>query len=107
VEMEIKALVDECLESTRKILKEHKDGLDRVATALIEKETLFFRDIAKLLEPHRSEIDIERESLILAEKKLVGKTIEINLDAIKGLSGPEKEPEKINNKENPDLPKDN
>ena len=81
------------MEETRKILKQHKDGLDRVAAALMEKETLFFRDIAKLLEPHRSEIDIERESLILAEKQLVGKTIVVNLEGIKGLAGSDKEKE--------------
>ncbi len=86
----LKGLVDECLENTRQILKKHRDGIDRLAAALMEKETLFFRDIARILEPDRSELDIERESLILAEKKLVGKVPIINLEGIEGLSGPGK-----------------
>ncbi len=94
IEMEIKNLVDECLSRVRELLGAHKEGLRQLAEALVEKETLFFRDIAKILEPHRSEIDIEREMLILAEKKLVGKTVVVNLDAIKGLVKSDKEPKK-------------
>jgi len=103
IELEIKGLVDQCLNSVRELLSAHKANLKRVAEALVEKETLYFRDIARILEPDRSELDIERESLILAEKKLVGKVPVINLEAIKGLSGPEKEPDKNSDKENPDI----
>jgi hypothetical protein len=90
IEMEIKGLVDQCLNNVRELLAAHKEGLRKLAEALVEKETLFFRDIAKILEPERSDIDIEREMLILAEKKLVGKTTVVNLEAIKGLSDSEK-----------------
>ena len=85
IEMEIKGLVDQSLNSVRELLAKHRSKLDNVANALLEKETLYFRDIAKILEPDRSELDIERESLILAEKKLVGKVPVINLGAIEGL----------------------
>ncbi len=100
IEEEIKGIVDQCLDNVRELLRKHKDKLLNLAEALMEKETLYFRDIARILEPDRSELDIERESLILADKKLVGKVPIINLEAIKGLSDPEKEPEKP--KENPD-----
>ncbi len=90
IELEIKKLVNDCLESVRGLLQAHKEKLKNLAEALLEKETLYFRDIAKILEPHRSEIDIEKEMLVLAEKRLVGKTITVNLDAIKGLGGPDK-----------------
>jgi len=90
IELEIKELVDECLNNVRELLAAHKDKMKKLAEALIEKETLYFRDIAKILEPERSEIEIEREMLVLAEKKLVGKVPVINMEAISGLSGPSK-----------------
>ncbi len=85
IEMEIKGIVDQCLNNVRELLLAHKDRLTNLAEALMEKETLYFRDVAKILEPQRSEIEIEREMLVLAEKKLVGKVVTVNLDAIKGL----------------------
>lgn len=86
IELQIKGLVDECLENVRKILTGHKDKLKRLAEALVEKETLSYKEIAQILEPQKSEIDIERELLVLAEKRLVGKVPVINLEAIKGLA---------------------
>jgi cell division protease FtsH len=88
IEQEIKALVDGCLNNVRDLLRTHRDGLDRLAQALIEKETLHFRDIAKILEPERSDIDVEREALAIAEKRTVGKELILNLEAIRALPPP-------------------
>ncbi len=89
IELEIKALVDQCLNNVRGLLSQHKDKMKNLAEALIEKETLNFRDIARILEPHRSEMEIERDLLVMAEKRLVGKVPVINLEAIKGLAVPD------------------
>jgi len=88
--LEIKHLTDACLNNVRELLRANRDKLDRLAHALIEKETLHFRDIARILEPGRSEMDIEREALALAEKRIVGKAIELNLEAIRALPIPQR-----------------
>ena len=49
LDMEIKKILDSCLEDTRKILKEHKDQLEILTDELIEKETLDDSDIKQLL----------------------------------------------------------
>ncbi len=98
IELEIKALVDECMSNVRQLLSQHKDGMKNLAEALVEKETLSFRDIARILEPKRSEIEIERDLLVLAEKKLVGKVPVINLNAIKGLLKSDDDAGKTNGK---------
>ena len=88
IELEIKATVDQCLDNVRNLLRAHLPELDRIAAALMEKETLYFRDIAKIIEPHRSAEDIEREVLALAEKRQVGKVPLLNLEAIRRLPTP-------------------
>jgi ATP-dependent metalloprotease FtsH len=90
IETEIKNIVDGCLNNVREMLRVKRDKLDKLAYELIEKETLSFRDVARILEPERSEIDIEREALELAEKRLIGKAIELNLEAIRALPSPNK-----------------
>src|SRR6202020_2988606 len=54
IELEIKQLVDGCLNNVQELLRTHRAELDRIAHALLEKETLYYRDIAKILEPSRS-----------------------------------------------------
>lgn len=100
IETEIKTLVDGCLNNVRELLRDNRDKLDRLAHELLEKETMTFREIAKILEPHRSEIDIEREALALAEKRLVGKAIELNLEAIRALPSPDRRGRKTRESQN-------
>ncbi|PWU02457.1 MAG: hypothetical protein C5B53_01625 [Candidatus Melainabacteria bacterium] len=88
LELEIKKVVDDCLNTVRELLGKNRDKLDRLAHELMEKETLSFKDIARILEPHRSEYDLEQEALGLAEKRLVGKAIQLNLEAIRALPAP-------------------
>jgi hypothetical protein len=87
-------LVDECLSNTRQLLSQHKDKMKTLAEALIEKETLNFREIAKILEPHRSEMEIERDLLVMAEKRLVGKVPVVNLQALASLGDSDKKGKK-------------
>ncbi len=68
------------------------------------KKLSIFRDIARILEPDRSELDIERESLILAEKKLVGKVPVINLGAIEGLPDSSRRRKQPDAEAKPDTP---
>jgi hypothetical protein len=90
IELEIKKVVDNCLNNVRDLLRARRDRLDRLAQALLEKETLSFREIAKILEPERSAVDIEKEALELAEKRLIGKEIQLNLEAIRRLPSPDR-----------------
>lgn len=87
IELQIRQIVDGCLDSVEQLLRARRAQLDQLAHALVEKETLYFKDIVAILEPQRSQSDIEREMLQLAERKLVGKPPVINLEAIAGPSG--------------------
>ncbi len=100
IELEIQNVVEGCLKNVRDLLRSNRGKLDRLAHELVEKETLSFREIAKILEPERSAIDIEKEALALAEKRLVGKEIQVNLEAIRKLPSPgrrSKNPESTGN----------
>jgi cell division protease FtsH len=85
-EAEIKQLVDDCLDNARNLLKTKRNELDKVAKALVEKETLHYRDLVAIMEPHRTEADIERELATMSERRLVGKPPVINLDFMPGLA---------------------
>lgn len=82
IEQEITQIIDTCLDNARALVKSKRKELDRLAHLLMEKETLYYPDIAACLEPQRSSIDIEREMLQLSERRLVGKPPVINLGAI-------------------------
>lgn len=87
IEREIKKVVDECLETTRNLIKDKRKELDLIAHALVEKETLYYRDLVAILEPHRSAEEVDREIATLAERKQVGKMPVINMDMLPGLAG--------------------
>lgn len=87
VEIEIKKITDTCLGNVESLLRSKRAQLDRLAHALVEKEVLYFKDIATILEPERSIDDIEKEAAKLAERKLVGKPPIINLEGIGTLTG--------------------
>jgi hypothetical protein len=84
-ELEMKQLVDDCLKNVEALLLAKRKELDQLAHALVEKETLFYRDLVAILEPHRSDADVEREIATLADRKLVGKRREISFDLVAGL----------------------
>lgn len=88
IEMEIKTLVDSCMENVTNLIKAKRVQLDKLAQALVEKETLYFADIAAILEPERSKDDIQREIDLLGTRKLVGKPPVIDLDNFGGWALP-------------------
>ncbi|MBE6404551.1 MAG: ATP-dependent zinc metalloprotease FtsH [Lentisphaerae bacterium] len=49
IDLEIKKLVDDAMDSARQILTEHRDMLDKLAEALLEKETLDAVQVYELL----------------------------------------------------------
>lgn len=51
MDKEVKDLVDEIHDRTKKILLEHKDGFVQMAKLLLEKEVIFAEDIEKILGP--------------------------------------------------------
>jgi len=87
IEMEIKKIVDNCLDNVEKLLRSKRTELDKMAAALMEKETLYFRDIVAILDPDKTDEEVNREIETLSERKLVGKKPVIDLDFIAGLSG--------------------
>lgn len=50
IDEEVKRIVDECYEKARKIIKEHRDVLDKSAQLLIEKEKIYGDEFAALFE---------------------------------------------------------
>ncbi len=87
IELEIKHLVDDCLSNVHELLRTHRAELDQIAQALLEKETLYYKDIAKIFEPSRSMDDIERELKLLGDRKLVGKAPVVDFDHFGALTG--------------------
>ncbi|MBP6594799.1 MAG: hypothetical protein KA255_17380, partial [Candidatus Obscuribacter sp.] len=87
IDRDIKKIVDECLETTRNLIKSKRSELDAIAKALVEKETLYYRDLVAILEPHRTKEDVDREISEMSERKLVGKPAVIDLNMISGLKG--------------------
>ncbi len=88
IELEIKQLVDGCMENVLNLIKSKRQQLDLLAHALVDKETLYFADIAAILEPERSKQDIQKEIDLLGNRKLVGKAPVIDLDNFGGWALP-------------------
>jgi ATP-dependent metalloprotease FtsH len=80
-------IVNECKENVEKLLNTHRDKLQKLALALIDKETLYYRDVVAILEPERTDEDVTRELQIMEERKLVGKPRDVSLSILKGLQG--------------------
>ena len=50
IDEEVHAIMDECYKSTRQVLSDNREKLDKLAQALLEKETLYAEEIYQLLE---------------------------------------------------------
>lgn len=84
LEVATKAILEECLRNVEQLLSTHKRELEALANALVEKETLYFHDVVKILQPERSDEDIERELKHLADRKIVGKKAILDLEWVIG-----------------------
>lgn len=73
IELEIKQAVDKCYENVEKLLVSKRSELDKIATGLIEKETLYYKDLVAILEPNKTDAEIEAEIAEIADRKFVGK----------------------------------
>jgi ATP-dependent metalloprotease FtsH len=87
IELEIKRIVDKCLKNVEDLVRTHRPQLEKLALALIEKETLYYIDLVHILEPDRTDADIQKEIATFSETKRVGKPAVINFEAIAGLPG--------------------
>ncbi|MGD9679735.1 MAG: AAA family ATPase [Candidatus Obscuribacterales bacterium] len=86
IELDIKKIVDHCYENVENLLRSKRKELEQMAAALVENETLYFRDIVKILEPTKTEAEIEKEIATLSERKLVGKRPAVNSDFLTSLT---------------------
>ena len=66
IDDEVRRLVDESVATTRRIIEEERESIERLADLLIEKETIFTEDIEAIL--GRSAQQIERDKREEAEK---------------------------------------
>lgn len=82
IELEIKGLVNSSLENVNQLLKDHWVQLEKIAEELVSRETLYYRDLVSILEPHRTDEDVERELSAMEDRKLVGKQPLISLHGI-------------------------
>lgn len=86
IELEIKKTVDDCLTNVRNLLKDKRKELDLIAHGLVEKETLFYKDLVHILEPSKTDEQINKEIATLSERKLVGTAPIVNLEFLPGLT---------------------
>ncbi|MBX9878384.1 MAG: AAA family ATPase [Candidatus Obscuribacterales bacterium] len=82
IETEIKDIIDTCMKNVEGLLQSYRTEVDRLAQVLVEKETLYYADLAKILEPNRTPADIQHEIDEMAMRKRVGTPPVINLQAI-------------------------
>lgn len=82
IENEIKDIIDTCMKNVEGLLQSYRTEVDRLAQVLVEKETLYYADLAKILEPNRTPADIQHEIDEMAARKRVGKPPVIDLQAI-------------------------
>jgi cell division protease FtsH len=85
IDEEVKKLLAECYEESKKVVSEHLDAMDKIAAFLIEKETItgkefmkIYREVEGLSEPTEEEIEAAKHSRIYAtraESALVGANI--------------------------------
>lgn len=87
IELQIKAIVDQCTANVEKLLGSRKAQLEALADALVEKETLYYMDVVNILEPTRTDSDIQKEIAELSERKLVGKSAQLTLAGFLGIAG--------------------
>ena len=86
IEVEIMNIVSDSMKTVEDLLKSKRKELDQMATALVEKETLYFKDIVAILEPSKTDREIEDEIKKLSDRKLVGKKPVIDFDFVSGLA---------------------
>lgn len=94
IESEVQEIVNGCLKNVEDLLRAKRPELDRLAQALIERETLYYPDVVAILEPSRPTSDVEREMRELAERKLVGSRSKFDFDRISGLIPPSNDKKK-------------
>jgi cell division protease FtsH len=62
IDEEVKKMIDEAYERTKKILAENKDKLDKLATALLQKEVIFKEDLEEIFGKRMFERDLQEEA---------------------------------------------
>ena len=72
------------MKNVEELLGTRRRELQTIAEQLIEKETLYYRDLVNILEPARTPSDIDRELAELGNRKLVGKQPLLTIDQITG-----------------------
>jgi ATP-dependent metalloprotease FtsH len=87
VELECKQIVDTCLNNVQELLRARRPQLEQLARKLLEKETLYYADIAAILEPERSKEDVQKELESTGDRKMVGTPPIIDFDNFGSLSG--------------------
>ena len=68
IDSAIDSLLNESYSRVTKLLTEHKDELDLLATALLLKKTLYAEEIKTLIKDYTSKNEVNKEDLILTEK---------------------------------------
>lgn len=82
IEVQTKEIVDQAMTNVEKLLHGHRAEIERLVEALLEKETLYYGDIVRILEPQKTKGDIDKELAEIAERKLVGKRPILGLDFV-------------------------
>ncbi|MFN7013355.1 MAG: ATP-dependent zinc metalloprotease FtsH [Bacteroidia bacterium] len=62
IDEEVKKMIDEAYKRTKKILAENRDKLDKLATALLQKEVIFKEDLEEIFGKRMFERDLQEEA---------------------------------------------
>ncbi len=72
IDAEVRRMVEEAYQMARKLILEHRDQLDQLATQLYEKEVLFREDLERIYGKREADIEAEKEKALLEAKKSDG-----------------------------------
>ncbi|MBP8959392.1 MAG: ATP-dependent zinc metalloprotease FtsH [Bacteroidales bacterium] len=69
IDEEVKIIVERSYQRAISVLKEHMDGLDKLAEILIEKEVIFSEDLERIFGKRKAEIEKEESNTEIKEEK--------------------------------------
>ena len=92
IDQEVRKLIDEAYERTKKLLSEKKADVEKLATALLEREVLFQSDVEALIGKRpfeeKKSLVVDEATVVEPEEKPAGAVVKKEEESTGGLTGP-------------------
>ncbi len=94
IDEEVKVIVERSYQRAISVLKEHMDGLDKLAEILIEKEVIFSEDLERIFGKRKAETEKQGSNTEIKEEKTQGQITNVSPAAMSDEPKKRKEEEK-------------